>query len=67
MMAQLPSVAAQDVYSKLEEPDGLGGLLSLHQGDLDVHDKITAAESAGRWPEALTLYEQVGPLKASCS
>ena len=53
------------MYSKLEEPDGLGGLLRLRQGGPCLQDQILAAEKAGRWPEALTLYEQVGCLRGS--
>ena len=51
----------QEVYSKLEEPDGLGGLLQLRQGGPCLQDQILAAEKSGNWPEALTLYEQACP------
>ena len=55
----------QEVYSKLEEPDGLGGLLRLRQGGPCLKDQILAAEKAGNWPEALTLYEQASPRLAA--
>ena len=51
----------QEVYSRLEEPDGLGGLLRLRQGGPCLQDQILAAEKSGNWPEALTLYEQACP------
>ena len=48
----------QDVYGKLEEPDGLGGLVRLRSGGPGLHDQILAAEKAGQWSEALSLYER---------
>ena len=48
----------QDIYGKLEEPDGLEGLVRLRSGGPGLHDQILAAEKAGKWSEALTLYEQ---------
>lgn len=49
----------QEVYGKLEEPDGLGGLLRLRQGTPRLQDQLLAAEKAGSWSEALALHEQV--------
>ena len=49
------------MYSKLQEPDGLGGLLRLRHGGPCLQDQILAAEMAGNFPEALTLYEQACP------
>ncbi|KAL3137629.1 hypothetical protein ABBQ38_004906 [Trebouxia sp. C0009 RCD-2024] len=48
----------QEVYGKLEEPDGLGGLLRLRQGPPRLQDQLLAAEKAGSWSEALALHEQ---------
>jgi hypothetical protein len=48
----------QEVYGKLEEPDGLAGLLRLRQGPPRLQDQLLAAEKAGSWSEALALYEQ---------
>ena len=47
------------MYGKLEEPDGLGGLLRLRQGPPRLQDQLLAAEKAGSWSEALALHEQV--------
>ena len=49
----------QEVYGKLEEPDGLAGLLRLRQGPPRLQDQLLAAEKAGSWSEALALHEQV--------
>lgn len=46
------------MYGKLEEPDGLQGLVRLRQGGPRPDDQRLAAEKAGNWSEALTLYEQ---------
>lgn len=48
----------QEVYGKLEDPDGLQGLVRLRQGAPCPEDQRLAAEKAGNWSEALTLYEQ---------
>lgn len=48
----------QEVYGKLEEPDGLEGLVKLRQGGPRPEDQRLAAEKAGNWSEAATLYEQ---------
>lgn len=42
----------------LEEPDGLAGLVRLRPGGPRLQDQVLAAEKAGHWGEALTLYEQ---------
>ena len=47
-----------EVYSKLEEPDGLDGLMKLRQGEPRPEDQRVVAEKAGSWGEALTLYER---------
>jgi hypothetical protein len=47
------------VYGKLEEPDGLSGLVQLRQGGATPADHMLAAQKAGAWSEALSLYEQV--------
>lgn len=51
-------VSLQEVYGKLEEPDGLAGLLRLRQGPPRLQDQLLAAEKAGSWSEALALHEQ---------
>jgi hypothetical protein len=51
-------LALQEVYGRLEEPDGLQGLVRLRQGGPRPEDQRLAAEKAGNWSEALTLYEQ---------
>ncbi|KAK9842495.1 hypothetical protein WJX81_002719 [Elliptochloris bilobata] len=48
----------QEVYGKLEEPDGLAGLLRLRTGGPRLQDQVLAAEKAGCWSDALALYEQ---------
>lgn len=48
----------QEIYGKLEEPDGLGGLIRLRHGGPRLQDQILASEKAGSWNEALALYEQ---------
>ena len=53
--------AAQEVYGKLEEPDGLAGLARLRSGGALLQDQVLAAEKAGSWGEALGLHEQVRP------
>ena len=50
--------APQEVYGKLEEPDGLEGLVKLRRGGPRPEDQRLAAEKAGNWAEAATLYEQ---------
>lgn len=47
-----------EVYGQLEEPDGLTGLMQLRPGGANTSDQILAAEKAGTWSEALSLYEQ---------
>ena len=47
------------MYGKLEEPDGLSGLVQLRQGGATPADHMLAAQKAGAWSEALSLYEQV--------
>ena len=49
----------QEVYGKLEEPDGLSGLVQLRRGGATPADHMLAAQKAGAWSEALSLYEQV--------
>lgn len=46
------------MYGKLEEPDGLAGLVRLRQGGPRLPDQILTLEKAGCWNEALALYEQ---------
>ena len=46
------------MYGKLEEPDGLAGLVRLRNGGPRLQDQVLAAEKAGCWSEALALYEQ---------
>lgn len=55
---QRENVDMQEVYGKLEEPDGLGGLIRLRHGGPRLSDQIHASEKAGCWNEALALYEQ---------
>lgn len=49
----------QEVYGKLEEPDGLSGLMCLRRSGLKLQDQIVAAEKAGCWTDALALHEHV--------
>ena len=56
--SQAPCCALQEVYGKLEEPDGLGGLVRLRKGGPRPQDRVLAAEKEGAWSEALCLYEQ---------
>lgn len=49
----------QEIYGKLEEPDGLEGLVRLRAGGARLPDQILQAEKTGSWSEALVLYEQV--------
>lgn len=59
---QFPTVnicSVQEVYGRLEEPDGLAGIVRLRSGPARLKDHLLAAEKAGHWSEALTLYEQV--------
>lgn len=58
LMCRLLLAGVQEVYGKLEEPDGLQGLVRLRQGGPRPEDQRLAAEKAGNWSEALTLYEQ---------
>ena len=46
------------MYGRLEEPDGLQGLMKMRQGGPRPEDQRLAAEKAGDWSEALTIYEQ---------
>lgn len=55
----LRSVTVQEVYGKLEEPDGLAGLAKLRSRGMKLSDQVLAAEKAGSWSEALGLHEQV--------
>lgn len=45
------------IYSKLEEPDGLDGIMKLRQGTSKLEDQRLAAEKNGSWTEACSLYE----------
>lgn len=47
-----------EVYSRLEEPDGMEGLMTLRKGGPRPEDQRMAAEKAGSWSEAMTLYER---------
>ena len=49
----------QEVYGRLEEPDGLAGLVRLRAGGAQAADQLLAAEKSGAWSEALGLHEQV--------
>jgi hypothetical protein len=48
-----------EVYGQLEEPDGIAGLLRLRRGGLSTADALLAAERAGQWSEAQSMYEQL--------
>lgn len=47
-----------EVYSRLEEPDGLEGLIKLRMGGPTLVDRRLVAEKTGAWSEALSLYER---------
>jgi serine/threonine-protein kinase ATR len=53
------------LYSKLEEPDALGGVMKLRQGTSTLEDQRLAAEKNGSWGEASSLYELEISSKAS--
>ena len=59
-------VPQQEVYRKLEEPDGLAGLSKLRSGGARLADQVLAAEKAGSWSEALSLHEQVALWVHAC-
>ena len=59
------TAAAQEVYGKLKEPDGLAGLAKLRSGGAALADQVMAAEKAGSWSEALGLHEQVPVIAGS--
>ena len=42
-----PVATVQEVYGKLEEPDGLGGLVRLRRGGPRPQDQVLAAEKEG--------------------
>ena len=46
-----------EIYSKLEEPDGIDGIMKLRQGTTKLEDQRLAAERNGSWTEACSLYE----------
>lgn len=46
-----------EIYSGLDEPDGLGGLARL-RGQANLQDQMLITEKSGNWAEALTCYEQ---------
>jgi serine/threonine-protein kinase ATR len=46
-----------EIYSGLDEPDGLGGLSRL-RGQAGLQDQMLITEKSGNWAEALTCYEQ---------
>lgn len=46
-----------EIYSTLEEPDGLDGIMKLRQGSSKLEDQRLAAEKNGSWTEACSLYE----------
>lgn len=46
-----------EIYSRLEDPDGLDGAMKLRKGARQLEDQSIAAEKNGSWAEALTLYD----------
>lgn len=46
-----------EIYSGLDEPDGLSGLANLRKSSI-LHDQLLINEKAGNWAEALTFCEQ---------
>lgn len=46
-----------EIYSGLDEPDGLSGLANLRKSS-SLHDQLLINEKAGNWAEALTFCEQ---------
>ncbi|KAI1263882.1 phosphatidylinositol 3 [Xylariaceae sp. FL1019] len=46
----------QDIYSQIDEPDGLEGL-SAHLRVLDIEQQVLSHRKAGRWTAAQTWYE----------
>eukprot|EP00850_Spirogloea_muscicola_P000260 SM000001S04662 [mRNA] locus=s1:1542427:1556327:- [translate_table: standard] len=47
-----------EMYSGLDEPDGLAGLSRLRGSITSLQDQMLIHEKAGNWAEALTCYEQ---------
>eukprot|EP00850_Spirogloea_muscicola_P009313 SM000052S17705 [mRNA] locus=s52:211237:225088:+ [translate_table: standard] len=47
-----------EMYSGLDEPDGLAGLSRLRGSVTSLQDQMLIHEKAGNWAEALTCYEQ---------
>ncbi|CAD7704331.1 unnamed protein product, partial [Ostreobium quekettii] len=45
------------IYSQMDEPDGVHGLVHMRKGGLEVQDQIMVAQKAGLWDKALSLYE----------
>ncbi|KAL2937004.1 Serine/threonine-protein kinase ATR [Bienertia sinuspersici] len=46
-----------DIYSGMDEPDGLSGLASLRKS-VSLHDQLLIDKKAGNWAEVLTSCEQ---------
>jgi serine/threonine-protein kinase ATR len=46
----------QEIYAHMEEPDGMDGISSLITSGT-LNQNLLQCESAGRWNEALALYE----------
>lgn len=53
-----------EIYSSLDEPDGLSGLANLRKS-ASLHDQLRINEKAGNWAEVLTFSEQALQMEPS--
>jgi serine/threonine-protein kinase ATR len=51
-------VRLQEIYSKLDEPDGLAGVAKIRE-NTTLKQRILDFENAGKWSDALSCYDQV--------
>ncbi len=49
----------QRIYAEIDEPDGMLGIAALRT-ETSLWEQTRDYESAGRWADALTCYEQAG-------
>ncbi len=49
----------QEVYGRLEDPDGLEGVVMLRKGGPTLRDRLVSAHNTGRWAEALAMHQQL--------
>lgn len=49
------------LYSRLDEPDGVAGVMAIQQIEPTVEEKILALEVSGKLTDAVACYERAGP------